>query len=75
MKGLQIESKRLQSGNFQVKFNLKFEDGIHKKGYVLAKPGITLKEVVSEIQKNLTMSFINYPDKELNENVNIFLVN
>ena len=50
---LKIDSKRLNSGKYQVRFQANRNDNKIKYGYVLAKQGSTLKEVVGRIREEL----------------------
>lgn len=50
---LKIDSKKLCSGKYQVRFQTQNEDEKSKYGYVLAKEGSTLKEVIEQIRIEL----------------------
>ena len=50
---LKLSTRKLKSGNFQVKFEVSNEEVEHCYGYVLAKPGTTLKHVVGSIQQKI----------------------
>ncbi|MDH5400488.1 MAG: hypothetical protein OEX02_20200 [Cyclobacteriaceae bacterium] len=55
MKGdIKLESRRLMSGNFQVKFTLDQAEGKGLYGYLLVSPGTTLKEVIIRIRKSIS---------------------
>ena len=52
---LKIESKRLISGNFQVKFLARLKQNKSFYGYVLVDAACTLKEVVLRIRNKLSL--------------------
>ncbi len=52
---LKIESKRLISGNFQVKFFARLKQNKPFYGYVLVDAACTLKEVVLRIRNKLSL--------------------
>jgi hypothetical protein len=47
---LKLSSKRLPSGNYQVKFTIDHTSNRPVYGYLLAEPGTTLKEVIANIR-------------------------
>lgn len=77
MRGLHLETKRLQSGNFQVRFELKYPEGFTKSGYLLAGPGITLKEAVLEIKRSVESDNINLSFKKPagNKKLGVYMLN
>ena len=50
---LRLSSKKLESGNFQVKFHATLLPCKSLYGYLLAKPKTSLKDVVLRIEENL----------------------
>ena len=50
---LRIDSKRLNSGKYQVRFQTQNDLGKSRYGYILAEEGSTLKEVVEQIRDEL----------------------
>lgn len=50
---LKIDSKKLNSGKYQVRFQTQIDKGREKYGYILANEGSTLKEVVEQIRNEL----------------------
>lgn len=50
---LRIDSKKLNSGKYQVRFQTQNEGGKEKYGYILVNEGSTLKEVVDQIRGEL----------------------
>ena len=50
---LRLFSKKLSSGNYQIKFHAHKEDDHKKYGYVLVPEGSTLKDVVYMIRTEL----------------------
>ena len=55
---LKITSKRLSSGNYQVKFVMKAFDEVESfYGYLLVKPRTTLKDAVQTIENQLDNFF------------------
>ncbi len=51
---LRLSTKKLASGNFQVKFQVSDAEVQCFYGYVLAEPGTTLKHVVSSIKRKIS---------------------
>ena len=50
---LKIDSKKLESGKHQVRFQTQNENEKSKYGYILAEEGSTLKEVIERIRREL----------------------
>ena len=50
---IKLESRKLSSGNYQVKFFVKDQEDDQRYGYILVKPTMTLKEVVLKINDSL----------------------
>jgi hypothetical protein len=50
---LKLSSKKLPSGNYQVKFYVDYQAEKPVYGYLLATPGTTLKEVISNIRSEI----------------------
>ena len=53
---LRLFSKKLSSGNYQIKFHARKENQHKKYGYVLVPEGSTLRDVVSMIRTELSKS-------------------
>lgn len=50
---LRLSSKRLKSGNLQVRFDVSSLTGLSRYGYLLARPNTPLREVVEKIINEL----------------------
>ncbi|MBN8575573.1 MAG: hypothetical protein J0L66_01460 [Cytophagales bacterium] len=49
---LKLETKRLQSGRFQVNFSTGLTDGYY--GYLLAEPQTAVSDIISKINRHIT---------------------
>jgi hypothetical protein len=49
---LKIETKKLQSGRFQVNFSTGNDEGYY--GYLLAEPQTAVSEIISKINRHIT---------------------
>lgn len=63
--GLKLKSKKLKSGNYQVKFYLDSDNGKTKYGYLLAEPRTPVREVVERIYEKLMNSTVDVRHQHL----------
>ena len=46
---LRLDSKKLKSGNYQVKYEVEMQGRRHRYGYILAEPKQTMEKTVAQI--------------------------
>ena len=73
---LKLETKKLLSGKYQVKFYILDGSDTDQYGYVLAEPDTTLKEVVHKIQDGLVLkneyNYLNLVERQRSSEILFF---